>query len=520
MTLSLIAIVSLAVICIVQSVYGIYKYRQQKFRFLGQLDAIAKGELPSGAKLGEVVSATRTIADRSRTSASGLSGKLEAVLGSIMAIKIGSTSIANASDQLTKEIEQSASVAEELSASAASLAELALKQSAVVAQSSAAIEQMSASAASIARVVDERKKANQELAAKSRESADAATYIANVIDEFAKRAEQMADMVHAIHDISDQTNLLAMNAAIEAAHAGTAGRGFAVVADEIRKLASNAGEKASAIDSLLLSLNVSIANARKAGQQGTQSFSEIDGIVGATLSSFDQIALAIAEMSGGTREIVTAVGQTKEASAEITAGSNDIAAATVSIRNGITATKRSAETTEEAIKNLDGNLLQLNLQILDASKLNADNGKSADMIIRNLSTIETHDGTASLTHGVLDVATARLQHKQWVSKVILHKSGALVLDPGLVADSHACDFGLWLYRDGGLKDIEGRIDTEKLQQQHDQLHVLAARIIRETGSSTEEQLHMMIEELGTLSDAVGGCLAKLDENDKITEPAS
>jgi len=475
-----------------------------------RFEEMARGELPPDAILGKMVSDTRRLADSSRTAASGLSAKLEGILGSITKLKSGSTNIAKASFLLTQEIKDSANVADELGASASSLADLAVRQSAVVIQSSAAIEQLSSSAASIARVVADRKKANHELAIKSHDSANVAAGISKVIDEFAMRAGQMAEMVHAIHDISERTNLLAMNAAIEAAHAGNAGRGFAVVADEIRKLANTAGDKASAIDALLASIDDSISRARDAGDKGTRSFDEIDAIIGSTLASFDEIALAITELSGGTSEIANAVGQTKAATVEIEAGSRDIAATVISIRNGMAVTKKSATTTEEGIEALDEGLVQLNLQLLEASKLNADGGKSADTIIKTLSSVEAHDPSDSIKHGELDTATARLQHKQWVSRVLLHKSGALHLDPAVVANSHACDLGLWLYRDGGLAVLEGRIDINRFQHYHDSLHALAARIIRESDGTDEEHERLMIEELDALSGNIAGCLANLD----------
>ena len=507
---STIVLLGCILFCIAISTFSIIRIRRHDALTSQRFEGILRGDLPPEAILGKMISDTRRLADASRSTASGLSGKLEEVLGSITGIKIGSSSIAKAGILLTKEIEESASAAEELGASASSLADLAARQSAVVVQSSAAIEQMSASAAGIARVVADRKKANNELAIKSHESANTAMSISRVIDEFAKRAAQMAEMVHAIHDISERTNLLAMNAAIEAAHAGNAGRGFAVVADEIRKLANTAGEKASAIDALLKSIDDSISDARDAGNKGTQSFAEIDAIVGNTLASFDEIAAAITELSGGAAEIVTAVGHTKAATDEIEAGSRDIASAVISIRNGITATKTSATTTEDSIRTLDAGLVQLNLQLLDAIKLNADGGKSADAVIRTLSGIISHGPSDMIKFGELDTATVRLQHKQWVSKVLLHKSGALHLDPAVVADSHACDLGLWLYRDGGLAALEGRIDIDKLQKNHDRLHVLAAHMIKESKTTEGERERLMIEELESISGTIAACLSNLD----------
>ena len=210
---STIALAGCILLCIAISAFSIVRSRRRGALMSQRFARISRGELPPDSVLGNMVSDTRYRADASRATASGLSGKLEEVLGSITGIKIGSSNIAKAGLLLTKEIEESASAAEQLGASASSLADLAARQSAVVVQSSAAIEQMSASAAGIARVVADRKKANHELAIKSHESANTAASISRVIDEFARRAAQMAEMVLAIHDISESTNLLAMNAA-------------------------------------------------------------------------------------------------------------------------------------------------------------------------------------------------------------------------------------------------------------------------------------------------------------------
>ncbi|OHD80498.1 MAG: hypothetical protein A3J97_07575 [Spirochaetes bacterium RIFOXYC1_FULL_54_7] len=432
-----------------------------------------------------------------------------------MKIKKESMNITEASFQLANEIEQSATIANKLSVSASNLAELALQQSAVVDQSSAAIEQMSASVTNIAKVIVERKNANQILAKKSQESANSASYISSMIAEFAKRAEQMAEIINAIHDISDQTNLLAMNAAIEAAHAGSAGRGFAVVADEIRKLARNAGDKASAVDSLLLSFNESITAVRKAGEQGINSFTEIDKIVNDTILSFDEIAFAITELSDGNNEIVSAVTQTKNAASHLKDDANNIDNAAASIEKGIVAAQKHANSTNDLVTSLDSEIIQLNLLLLDASKFNTDNGKSSNEIIEKISPIKTNDNEQTILTNELDIATVRLQHKQWVSKILLHKTGVLHLDPVLVADSHSCDLGLWLYHGGGLKSLEGRVDTEKLQENHDKLHLLAARLIKEHNSSDYTLEQQMLTELETLAESVAACLSNINNSIKL-----
>lgn len=123
------------------------------------------------------------------------------------------------------------------------------------------------------------------------------------VEEIAGNIDTISEMVDIINNIASQTNLLSMNAAIEAAHAGDAGKGFAVVADEIRKLAETSGENAKEISRVLTGILENINHASDSSKQTSAAFESINGEVSKVSSAFDEILSSAAELSSGGEQI-------------------------------------------------------------------------------------------------------------------------------------------------------------------------------------------------------------------------
>jgi len=187
----------------------------------------------------------------------------------------------------------------------------------------AAMEEMAANIRSVEVMTGRSGSLTEDLAKRGVEGSSAVTETGAAIKEIEASATNVLQVLHSLSKISGDTNLLAMNAAIEAAHAGSSGAGFAVVADEVRKLANNASRETKSIKDLLAAMNGRVKlGVESSNTSGTSLARLADGIAQAAAIS-REIAEAMREQAKGTAEVELSVTHVVEATEQIRARMDD-----------------------------------------------------------------------------------------------------------------------------------------------------------------------------------------------------
>ena len=198
------------------------------------------------------------------------------------------------------------------------------RQTSAVSQTSSAIEEMLANIQSVTTTLVKNAANVKELQGSSEVGRTSLLGVVADIQEILKESESLLEINSVMNNIASQTNLLSMNAAIEAAHAGEAGRGFAVVADEIRKLAESSGTQSKTINSVLKKIKSSIDKISHSTGNVLSKFEVIDQGIRTVAEQEEVIRNAMEEQSQGSRQILNASAQVNEITQQVKSGSMEM----------------------------------------------------------------------------------------------------------------------------------------------------------------------------------------------------
>ncbi len=232
--------------------------------------------------------------------------------------------VRNNADSVSGTAAQLAASSTQITRSSLAQSEAATSTAAAVEQVTVSINSVSDNTASVRQLSEqsllhtrEGNRSTGEMIVEIREIERTVSQIAKSVNEFIESAHSIASMTQQVKDIAEQTNLLALNAAIEAARAGEQGRGFAVVADEVRKLAEKSAQSANEIDRITQTLEERSTQVERSVQAGLSSLQSTQRHVDEVSVVLGQAGQSVENATSGVNDIAAAVEEQSKASNEI-----------------------------------------------------------------------------------------------------------------------------------------------------------------------------------------------------------
>ncbi|MDR1352582.1 MAG: methyl-accepting chemotaxis protein [Treponema sp.] len=276
-----------------------------------------------------------------------------------------------------------------INANIASLDKAIEEQTGSVDRSSSAVEEMTANIHSVTQTLIENGKNVKVLADASENGRAGLQTVVQDIQEIAKESEGLLEINAVMENIASQTNLLSMNAAIEAAHAGEAGKGFAVVADEIRKLAESSGEQSKTTTTMLKKIKASIDNITKSSDEVLARFEAINTGV-TTVSEHEQnIRAAMEEQEAGGKQILESIGRLNDITGAVKKGAEDMTAAGGALLNETNDLMKISRETANGMNEMVGGVSQINTAVNGINNMSTENKMNIDALTRQMENFVT-----------------------------------------------------------------------------------------------------------------------------------
>ncbi len=257
--------------------------------------------------------------------------------------------VSEASDNTSSRAGEVSSAVQETAASVEEVASTANQFASTVETTSSNSQGMAEMAQNTMEKTDEGAKQIQDTVSTMGAIHDNVNELSEEIAGLDSQSERIRSIVELITGIADQTNLLALNAAIEAARAGEHGRGFAVVADEVRKLAEQSGSAAGEITEVISEMRQVVESTVEKSKQSSERVIEGTSIVEATGEAFTDIQTTMKQLNDGVAEIATAAEELASGGEEIAASSQEQSASVEQIGASIQEVANTAHRLQELV---------------------------------------------------------------------------------------------------------------------------------------------------------------------------
>jgi methyl-accepting chemotaxis protein len=254
-----------------------------------------------------------------------------------------------------------------------------------VSQASSAIEEMVANISSVTNTLVNNAANVKNLKEASEVGRTGLQEVASDIQEISRESEGLLEINAVMENIASQTNLLSMNAAIEAAHAGEAGKGFAVVADEIRKLAESSSEQSKTIGTVLKKIAESIGKITKSTDNVLNKFEAIDSGVRTVSDQEENIRHAMEEQGEGSKQLLQSAGGLNEITQQVKTGSVEMIEGSKEVMHESRNLEKVTQEITGGMNEMASGADQINAAVHNVNEMTIKNREAIDSLIQEAS---------------------------------------------------------------------------------------------------------------------------------------
>ena len=260
-------------------------------------------------------------------------------------------------------VDETSSAVTEIARNIESLEQMIATQASGLTEASASIEQMVGNIGTVNASIEKMAREFDELTSSAKDGVEKQLSMGEIVHAIASQSEMLMEANTTISNIASQTNLLAMNAAIEAAHAGDAGRGFSVVADEIRRLSETSSGQSRTIGNELKKIRESIDSVVIASGESEQTFNVMAKRISSVDSLVTEISRAMTEQQEGSKQIFEALRSMNDITAQVRTGSVEMAAGNKSILDSIQTLQDTTAVIKGSMEEINAGAKEINVTV-------------------------------------------------------------------------------------------------------------------------------------------------------------